>query len=777
MSLKPLLYPSRKPVITTGGFGTKNDPTLKPQTPTAPPGSVKPSGNGFGAGLGSTPKPPNTPNASGTSQAIREGLEISFGKESAVVEKITKSTNPRGLEQLGQFGDEIASGVGKAVGSSLDDFGRLLGKAGSALGGLAGIAGAASLGADVANLINKLDPGGKAFLDDFNWQTGRPNTPPIERQTSGFIPGPIPSDIRNPDRSKTPLGSPTNKPVEIGTPARDPIKSPSSSPASSPSSPKPGISPTSNPFTPPQVETPGKSPDGKPLQKGAGGVNLNKPIWERLNELEQKEPDLEPIVGAMTKIGAAIITGVGGLIQPAVAGAIFTAHLTNGVMNVIKGLTLSTAFSIPQAMTTTALIPNTLTSSALLPKTLTSTALLPKTLTSTALLPKTLTSTALIPNVLTSSAIIPQTLTKSAIFPQTLEGFLQLPEKELEFDFNLGQKNINFELDLGEKEIEINIPAGNSNIELDVNLDPVKNEIKNEIKKESEKCRKGHEEHCKKTGDDVKKIKEKLEIEFPEIAGEGEIVCRDVRTPYAYKEKGFKGVQQMLNIQMELSKNILSHICNGLQPQQETLTGALDYQLCEKTENGDIIITPNPYEGVGLRGIQAQIHALANLNKYMISEVCKHEKGGAYPVFADPHLEEFPILRQLTFTLVESQFYPYQEGSLWHMTIPLPKPDLTWDDFVNFEFFKGAVFGKINWQNSKVWSGGYFRDEDEARRVLAMMENLSTLSKSGDYRIGKGGNPRKPQIRQVRAVRAVVADLNPVTGDPETVLSFIPPER
>ena len=791
MTLKPMLQPTRNPVTISGGFGTKNNPALTPPgtvgNPSSPtiPTSPKPSGGGFGIGIDGKPlKPPTAPQQS--TNAAREALEIQFGKEAAKVEKITKSTNPRGLENLGKFGDEITEGVGKAVGSSLDDFGRIIGRAGGVLGKLSGVLGAASLGADIANFANTIDPAGKRFLDDFNWQTGKPNTISTPQETSGVIHMPIPPSWKNPTQSPAQTSTPTREGVPIGDPVRNPIQSPTQSPSGTPSpsrspSQSPGGSPSStptpNPFKPPSVESPGKSPNGTPLSKGKGGVNLNKPIWEKLNELEEsKEPDLEPIVKAVVGVGQAIITGVGGLIAPAVSGVIFTSHLTSQVVNLIKGLTLSTSFSIPQALSTTALIPSTLSSTALLPKTLSSTALLPKTLSSTALLPKTLSSTALLPSVLNTSATIPQKISTSSVINQLLEGSFQLPNQELEMDVNLGTKNINLELDFGEREIEINIPQGDSSIELDVNLNPLKNELKQEIKNESEKCRKQHNDHCKKTGDDVKKIREKLEIEFPEIAGEGEIVCKDVVTPYRYAGKGLLGLQQMINIQMGITKNILSHVCNGLKQQEILLTGEMNYATCTKNDDGELVIVEQRYEGVGLAGIQQQINSLANLNRYIITEVCKHGNL-PYPVFADPQFEEFPVPRQLTFTLVESRFYPYQEGSHWHMTIPNPRPNLTWDDFEQFRFWKGEVFGKIVWENSKIWSGGYFRDADEARRILIMMESLSTAKKSGNFRISTGGKPRKPEVREVRAVRAVIAELSPVTGDPETVLTYVPPTR
>ncbi len=773
IKLVPRLTSTQQSVRNTGAFN--------PPTSTI---NQSPTGKGFVAGEISKSPGLSSPNTRG---------QVSFGSKGLNVEKITKSISPQGqsLANLSQFGDEIASGVGKSISSNIDDIigkaSGLVGRIGGALGTIGNIGLAASIGAGIADFANAIDPAGKEFLNDFNWQTGRPNTPQPERVTSGFIPSPYVPSSPQQTPSKTPLGAPTGfpSPSPLGAPTSSPNASPTTSP-SSPSTPaSPG--PTSKPFDPPGIQkpqTPGSKPSA-PLPPGLGGVNLNLPIWQRLNNLEIKqnetqEPDLSPILKAMVKIGASIMEGVGGLIAPAATGVVFTSFLIDQVANMVKGLNLTSSFVIPQALTSSALIPNTLTSTALLPKTLTSTALLPKTLTSSALLPNTLTSTALIPNTLTSSAVIPQTLTKTAVIPQLLEAFFENPAKELEFDFNLGAKNLEFEIEkvkqglefeinLGGKEIEITIPQSKTNLELDVDLEP--------IKKEVEKCKDGHkkaEEKCKETGDNVKKIREKLEIEFPEIEGNGEIVCRDSVTPYVFKGKGLKGLQQMVDIQIGISKNILTHVCNGLQQQQDTISGALDYQLCEKTESGDIIITPNPYEGVGLKGIQAQINALANLNKYIITEVCKHENM-AYPVYADPHLEEFPVLRQLTFTLVESRFYPYQEGSAWHMTIPLPKPGLVWADFEQFRFFKGTVFARIVWQNSKIWSGGYFRDEDEARRALTIMESYSTLSKSGDFRIGKGGNPRKPQVREVRAVRAVIADLNPTTGDPETVLTYTPP--
>ena len=763
MSFQARYSSPRVPLPISGQFGSK--PTTPIQTPT--PSAPKPTGAGFGTGLGvTTPKPPKPPT----------GSQFSFGSNNINVEPITKSLNPN---NIAQFGDEIASGVGNAISSSIDDFGRLIGRAGGLLGTAGTILGAASIGASIADFANWIDPGGKAFLDDYFGRDGSaPGVQIPQRQTSGFIPGPIPpAPTRSP--SKTPTQAPTKEPGRIGapilTPTQNPVQSPAQTPTQSPGS-SPGSSPSSRPFTPPApIKSPSPSPSQSPLPQGAGGVNLNLPIWQRLNELEKaSDPDLSPVIKAIGLTAAISLEGIGKMLEPIFTMASLSSQL-------ISGLQLGTSIKIPQAMGMSATLPSALGMSATLPKSMGMSATLPKSMGMSATLPKSMGMSATLPKSMGMSATLPKSMGMSAILPQKttntalinqlLQADFALPNQELEFDINLGQKNFNFELDLGEKEIEITIPAGKTEFELDVDLKPLKEGI--------EKCKDGHkktEEQCKETGKDIKKIKEKLEIEFPEIEGEGEIVCRDNRTPYAFKGKGLKGLQQMMNVQMELSKNILTHICNGLQQQQETLSGALDFELCEKTESGDLIIQGNTYEGVGLRGIQNQINALANINKYIIKEVCKHGNT-SYPVYADPHLEEFPVSRQLTFTLVESRFYPYQEGSLWHMTIPQPRPNLDWEDFEGFQFWKGTVFGRIIWQNSKIWSGGYFRDADEARRVLTMMEELSLLEKSGDFRIGTGGNPRKPQVREVRAVRAVVADLSPVTGDPETVLAFVPPTR
>ena len=306
---------------------------------------------------------------------------------------------------------------------------------------------------------------------------------------------------------------------------------------------------------------------------------------------------------------------------------------------------------------------------------------------------------------------------------------------------------------------------------------------------------------CKEIEIELENINNKIEERMPEIKGNGDYICEDTIHPYAYQGSGLVGIHSAMKVQLNMMKHIIKEVCFIADEFDDTIAGNIIIPKCDTNDTVpgirqafgdeddtligglfDDTISPTTnqivFAGKGVKGINSQVNALMATNKIIAGEICKHKgSNNAYPVYADPHLEEFPILRQLTFTLVETRFYPYQEGSLWHMTIPLPRPNLDWEDFEQLQFFKGSVYGRIIWQNSKIWSGGYFRDEAEARRVLTMMENYSTLSKSGDFRFGKGGNPRKPQVREVRAVRAVVADLNPTTGDPETVLAFVPPER
>ena len=381
-------------------------------------------------------------------------------------------------------------------------------------------------------------------------------------------------------------------------------------------------------------------------------------------------------------------------------------------------------------------------------------------------LPQVMTGAVALPQVMTGAVALPQSMTGAVALPQTLKGEVILSQtitskcKEIEFE-----------------------------------LENINNQIKNK---------------CKELEIEIENINNQLKTKLPHIKGSGDYICEDTIHSFDYQGEGLVGIHNAMKVQFNMLKHMIKEVCFIADEFDDDVIGNITIPKCDpndtlpgikkmfitQTSNNDTLdnnddTLPNlfddtlpgnvnqiAFKGKGIKGLNNQVNAVLAVNQIITTEICKHKgTGSAYPVFADPHLEEFPINRQLTITFVEIDKYPYQEGSHWHRTIPMPKSDLTWEDFDDFIFFTGTVYGRIIWEASKVWSGGYFRDDAEAARVLEKMESLSTISRSGEYRIGKGGKPKKPTVRQLRAVRAVVADLNPETGDPETVLTYTPPNR
>ena len=310
-----------------------------------------------------------------------------------------------------------------------------------------------------------------------------------------------------------------------------------------------------------------------------------------------------------------------------------------------------------------------------------------------------------------------------------------------------------------------------------------------------------------------------VDISYPTLQGGGAYVCGNDTLSYGYSGPGFYGLQSQINEVLRLNAKILEEVCDLDDQDNPTLMGSFS------VECGDDTLFYN-YSGVGLIGLSDQISRLTQINAKILEEVCDapditgqieyfncdretqvllYSGNGieglsnqvqaltalvkdvlvaacdttCIPLMPDSRFEEFNVTRQLVISWGVN--YPTQKGSLWHTSIPMPKDDLNWcDHFENLFIRKGEVCGRLYWENSKIWSGGYFESDDEAWRVLRQFANLSDATprmKDGDIepRITNGGAVRrKPAERTVRAVRAVIASINE-QGEPTDLVCFVPP--
>ena len=256
-----------------------------------------------------------------------------------------------------------------------------------------------------------------------------------------------------------------------------------------------------------------------------------------------------------------------------------------------------------------------------------------------------------------------------------------------------------------------------------------------------------------------------VDISYPTLQGSGAYVCGDDTLSYGYSGPGFYGLQNQINEVLKLNAKILEEVCDV-----PDITGQIEYFNCDRETQ--VLL----YSGNGFEGLSNQVQALTALVKEVLVSACDTT---CIPLMPDSRFEEFNVTRQLVISWGLN--YPTQKGSLWHTSIPMPKDDLNWcDHFENLFIRKGEVCGRLYWENSKIWTGAYFESDDEARRVLRQLANLSDSTprmKDGDIhpRITDGGAvKRKPAERTVRAVRAVIASIDE-RGEPTDLACFVPP--
>ena len=201
------------------------------------------------------------------------------------------------------------------------------------------------------------------------------------------------------------------------------------------------------------------------------------------------------------------------------------------------------------------------------------------------------------------------------------------------------------------------------------------------------------------------------------------------------------------------------------------------------------------YQGRGIKGVSAQIDTLQKQLEQVAQAVCtttdpaqaagESDKGAIVLLPAEPY-DELKVETQLVVGFGEN--YPSAVGSRWSVHIPNPIPNLDWcthfDNFSRFVVDADALeryCGRVYWQNTKTWSGGYFPSEETANAFLDRVIALSTATptkRTITKRVKIGGLSADLAVRSVRAVRAVVSEIDSSSGKNEitNILCYAPPK-
>jgi hypothetical protein len=264
--------------------------------------------------------------------------------------------------------------------------------------------------------------------------------------------------------------------------------------------------------------------------------------------------------------------------------------------------------------------------------------------------------------------------------------------------------------------------------------------------------------------------------DFPLIQGSGVYNCGTLPPiSYDYSGVGLLGIQNQINQLFDLNKNILTEVCEiGSSPLPLSfpdISGEIKYFDCDGQTQTIL------YSGNGLQGLSKQIDAVSVVVKEGLKASCD---ASAIVVMPDARFEQFRPTAQLEITL--GTRYPTQQGSLWHMYLPNPIPQLNWcEHFERIAVTKGNIYGRLEWASSKIATGAWFESEDEANRVLRYLATLSTavptLNQQGEPKvlIQKGNSTRRNiQERSLRAVRAAASEFG-TDGEVASVRCWRPP--
>jgi hypothetical protein len=264
---------------------------------------------------------------------------------------------------------------------------------------------------------------------------------------------------------------------------------------------------------------------------------------------------------------------------------------------------------------------------------------------------------------------------------------------------------------------------------------------------------------------------------LPLIQGSGVYGCGTLPPiSYDYSGVGLVGIQNQIDRLFDLNKNILTGVCEigsspfGSLPFPQ-IEGKIEYFDCDHSTQAIL------YSGNGLEGLSQQIQALTIIATKNLKATCD---AMGIVIMPDARYEGFTPTGQLQITL--GTRYPTQNGSLWHIHIPNPIPDLNWcQHFERITQTKGNIYAQIEWANSKVATGSWFETEEEAKSLMRYIVTLSaappTIDKFGNPKIliQKGNTTKRDiEVRTVRAVRAAASSFGD-NGEVASVKCWTPP--
>ena len=281
-------------------------------------------------------------------------------------------------------------------------------------------------------------------------------------------------------------------------------------------------------------------------------------------------------------------------------------------------------------------------------------------------------------------------------------------------------------------------------------------------------------------------------IEIPEVEAEFPIdshikysstykyVCKDDIFHLEYDASGFCGIHEHLRTFYPILYSIFQAVCYPMEGKFPALScspvskeqSSIDPLGLPTLPSTDVAQGNYYYKGRGGEALLQLFTAVSKQLEDVQKEVCQNSCTVLLPL--PPETWNYESELVVTF----GTQYPTQKGSLWHLHIPQPRLDLDWcRDFENLEIAKGSVCGRVEWQNSKIYTGAWFSTPEEAIRVLNLLKALSTATPSQDEpRITLNGS-RNVKPRTIRAVRAVVAKLNPQTRETDAVFCYSPPAK
>lgn len=203
------------------------------------------------------------------------------------------------------------------------------------------------------------------------------------------------------------------------------------------------------------------------------------------------------------------------------------------------------------------------------------------------------------------------------------------------------------------------------------------------------------------------------------------------------------------------------------------------------------------FQGRGLKAISAQIDAINKQLEKLSEEICQttdpgeaagegNEKPAVVLLPAEPY-DELKVVTQLVIRFGPN--YPTTVRASWDVHIPNPIEDLDWCSHFE-DFFRTVVdadaeeryCGRVYWENTKTWSGGYFASEAEASIFLDRLAALSTATptkRTITKRVKPDGLESDLAVRSIRAVRAVVGVVDSSSGKNEItdIKCYAPPRN